>query len=183
MKVTHVLGGIIALIVVAAVVFIFVMPLFAAPHLGFPSTSQVDSATGDSNYTASSVISTPASSAGSPPGGVKAESRYFNNTAGSLQFGIIQFKSTSFSNKEFLNLTTLFSPLLKISGGSMQNMTYRGASIVVLDILGHSGFAYGKLGDYIFAVIYSQHSSLVSSYISASTMKSLIQSEVDAMTS
>ena len=183
MKATHILGGIVALIVAAVIVFVFVMPLLAAPHFGFPSTSQVDTATGSSNYTASSVISSSPSGSGAPPGAVKMEGMYFNNSAGSLQFIVMQFTGTSFSNREFLNLSILFSPILKVSGGSMQNTTYKGANIVVLDILGHSGIAYGKIGDYVFAVIYNQHSSLVTGYLSVSTVKALIQVETSAMVS
>ncbi len=158
------------------------MPMLTGPHFGFPSSSQVDSATGTSNYTASRVITVSTSSSGSPPGAVKMEGIYFNNSAGSLQFVVMEFKSTSFSNKEFLNLSTIFGPIISVSGLSMKNSTYRGASIVVLEMLGHSGVSYGKIGNYVFAVICIQHSSLAG-YPTASTMVSLIHLQVNAVVS
>jgi hypothetical protein len=183
MKGIRIVAGIVSLIVVVAFLFLFVMPLLAAPHFAFPSTSQVDSATGAGNYTASSVISSSTTGPNVPSGAVKMEGRYFNNSAGSLQFVIMEFKSTTLANKEYLNLSTIFSPILKASGGSMQNVTYKGASVVVVDFQGHSGIAFGKIGDYIFAVVNNNLSSSSSLNPSVSTMKTLIELEVNAMVS
>ena len=188
MKTVQILGGILGTIVVVMVVVFVVMPMLTGPHFGFPSSSQVDSATGTSNYTASRVITTVSTSSsvsqpGAPPGAVKMEGIYFNNSAGSLEFVVMEFKSTSSSNKEFLNLSKIFSPIISVSGGSMKNSTYRGASIVVLEVLGHSGISYGKIGNYVFAVIYIQHSSLTTGYLTASTTVSLIHLQVNAMVS
>ena len=139
-------AGIGAVVVVIVVVLAVVLSS-TSPHVAFPSTSQVDSTTGYNNYTASSVLSENASQANAPPGTVKFYGKFFNNSAGSIEFVIVQFKSSSAAGKEFSNITRLLSGNFLVKAS---NLSYRGASVRIVRIGSSSAEAIGYIGVYIF---------------------------------
>ena len=156
-------------VVIAIVVVLAVVLSSSSPHIAFPTTAQVDSATGYNNYTASSLVSENINSS-APYGAVKAVGEYFNNSAGSIAYIVIQFKSSALAGREFSNITNF---------SAKSSLSYRGASVRVVS-LGVSALAIGHLGAYIFGVIF-RSSSAFGNIQSTGKMTTLAELEVNSM--
>ncbi len=163
-------------VVVVIVILLFVYIIPVGPHSGFISQSQASSIT-KQNYTSSSTSS---SSTSSTKGSQSSQSRYYNTSSGGyLLISVAKFNSSTSAEQSFASLNTSLSAEYHLFGINLNTGNFRGfkydyTSISLLLI--SLSFSAGIDGSYEFVIISNQ-------YMSNSTMASLSQAQITAMTS